>query len=99
MVGATTKPGAEEVASGLEGETGNTRGSPSAESGVEVAGGNEVGREEERAKGEGVAAAGQSNLIGREDIRRASDKTEVGVHGGQVPLEGPPEEGGCEKTD
>lgn len=34
---------------------------------------------------EGVAVVGQGNLIGREDIRRASDKTTVGVHGVQAP--------------
>jgi len=103
MVEATTKSGVEEVASGSEGETGNIWGGPSVgpepESEAEVVGGNEVGREEERAKAEGVAAAGQRNLIGRGDIRRASDKTEVGVHGGQAPLEGLLEEGGYEKTD
>lgn len=100
MVRATTKPRVE-VASGSEGETGNTRGSSSAEPEpeAEVVGGNEVGREEERAKGEGVAAAGQGNLIGRGDIRSAADKTKVGVHGGQAPSEGVPEEGEYEKTD
>jgi hypothetical protein len=41
----------------------------------------------------------EGNLIDTEDIRRASDKTVVGEHGGQDPLEELPEEDGCEKTD
>jgi len=56
VVRATTKPGAEEVASDSEGETGNRRASSSAEG--EAVGENEVVGEGERAKGEGVAAAG-----------------------------------------
>ena len=89
-----------EMASESEDEYGNKRESSSADPDpeAEVVGGNEVGREEERARGE-VAAAGQGNLIGKGDIRHASDKMEVGVHGGQAPSEGLPEEGGYEKTD
>jgi len=48
---------------------------------------------------EAVVAVGEGNLIGREDIPCASDKTVVEVHGGQVPSEAFPEEGGCEKSD
>ena len=38
-------------------------------------------------------------MVGREGIRRASDKTVVEVHGGEAPSEEHPEEGVCEKTD
>lgn len=96
-----TKAGAVEVASEWEGEIGNTQRSSSAESEAGVAGGNEIAREGERAEGEGEggAAVEGGNLIDRMGIRRASDKTVVGAHGGQVPLEGFPGEDGCEKTD
>ena len=105
VVRATTKPGVEEVPNASEDETGSTRGSSSAEPGpepepeAEVVGGDGTVREEEHAKGEGVAAVGEDNLIGRGDTRRAPDKTEVGGHGGQAPSRGSLEEGGYEKTD
>ena len=51
---------AEEVACGLEAETGNMQGSSSADSEAEEADGNEIARGEEYVKGEGegVAAVG-----------------------------------------
>ena len=61
VVRATRKLMTEEVASGLEAETGNTQGSSSAGSEAEVAGGSETGRGEEYAKEageEGVTAVG-----------------------------------------
>ena len=96
-----TKLGAEGVASGgLEGEIGSTQGSSSAEPETEAVGGDEIAREGECAKGEGEVAVGEDNLIGREDIRCASDKTVVGARGGQAPSEGSlEEEDGCEKAD
>ena len=98
---AMRKPMAEEVASELEAETGNTQKSSSAESEAGVVGGDEIEWGEEHAKGEGdgVVAVGEGNLIGREDIQRASDKTVVEVHGGQVPSEEFPKEGVCGKAD
>lgn len=96
------KPGAEEVASGLEAETGNTQGSSSAESEVEVVGGNEIGQGEECVKegeGAGEAAVGQGNLIGREDIRHVSDKMVVEAHGGEaLSKEFREEEDECERA-
>jgi len=101
VVRVTRKPGAEQVASGLEAEAGDTQGSSSGDSEGEVVGGNEIARGEGFVKGEGVgvAAVGLDNLIDREDIRRASDKTVVEVHDEQAPSEGFPEGGGCEETD
>jgi hypothetical protein len=90
-VRATRKPGAEEVASGLEAETGNTLESSSAESEAEGVGGNGIAR-----KGEVVAAVVGGNLIDMGDIRHGSDKTVVGAHALSGSL---PEEGGDEKAD
>jgi len=99
VVGVTRKPGAGQVASGLAAEAGDTLGSSSADSEAEVVGGNEIARGEGRVRGVGVAAVGWDNLIDREDIQRAPDKTVVEVHDEQAPSEGFPEGGGCEKTD
>ena len=101
-VRAARKPEAEEVASVLEAESGNTRGSSSAESEEEVVGGDGIVRGEVCAKeGEvvGVVVVAQSNLIGRWDIQHASDKTMAEVHGGQAPSEEFPEGGVREMTD
>ena len=59
-VRAMRKPMAEEVASWLGAETGDTLGSSSAESEVEAVGGDEIARGEEYVKGqgEGVTAVG-----------------------------------------
>ena len=60
-VRAMRKPVAEEVASGLEAEIGNTQESSSAEPEAEVVGGGEIARGEGCAKGEkegGVTAVG-----------------------------------------
>ena len=60
VVRATRMLIAEEVASGLEAETGNTQGSSSAGFEAEVVGGSEIGRGEEYAKEgeEGATAVG-----------------------------------------
>lgn len=101
-VRAMRKPGAEEAASGSEAEIENTQGGSSVGSAAEVVGGDEIARGEECEREEEVvvvAVVGKGNLIGREDIRGASDKTTVGVHGGQAPSEEFPEEGVCERVD
>ena len=95
------RPEAGEVASVLEPETENTRGSSSVESEGGVVGG-EVAREEGLVKGEVVVvvAVGQDSLIGREDIQHGLDKTIVEAHDGKAPSESVPEEEGARgKTD
>lgn len=73
--------------------------SSSAEPEVEAVGGGETAWGEERAKeGVVVAAVGEGSLTDREDIRHATDKTVVGVRGGEVLSEEIPK-GVGEKTD
>ena len=101
-VRAARKPEAEEVASVLEAESENTRGSSSAGSEAEVVGGDGIVRGEVCARKEvvvGVVVVEQGNLIGRGDIQHASDKTMEEVHGGQAPSEEFPEGGVREMTD
>lgn len=96
-VRAMRELGAEEVASGLEAETGNTLGNSCAE--LEgVVGGDEIVWGEGHAKeGEGEVAVGQGSWVGRGDIQRGSDKT-MEMHGEEIPSEGFLEEDAGEKT-